>query len=143
MGMTSELPPPPLPGVGERWALFLDIDGTLAGFVDDPASVVLGTPVQRVVQQLQERLGGAVAILSGLGLAELDSLFDPHRYPAGALHGHELRDAAGTTTLLAPAPAVSARIAALAHAKVATLAGVTLEDKGGIGFALHFRRAPG
>ena len=142
MGMISDLQPPPLPGAGESWALFLDIDGTLVGFEDDPARVAIGEPLQRVVQRLQSRLGGALGILSGRGLAEIDALFEPLRFPAGAMHGHELRDASGLLSLLAPPTEVAAQVGEQAREKAAALAGVTLESKGGIAFALHFRRAP-
>lgn len=140
--MTSELQPPPLPGAGELWALFLDIDGTLVGFENDPALVALGEPVRRVMPRLQSRLGGALGILSGRCLAEIDALFEPLRLPAGALHGHELRDSSGTLSLLTPPSEVAAQVGAQARERVAELAGVTLESKGGIGFALHFRLAP-
>jgi trehalose 6-phosphate phosphatase len=142
MGMISDLQPPPLPGAGESWALFLDIDGTLVGFEDDPALVAIGEPLQRLMPRLQSRLGGALAVLSGRCLAEVDALFEPLRLPAGALHGHEFRDSSGKFSVLAPPPDVAAQVGAQAREWAAALAGVTLESKGGIGFALHFRLAP-
>jgi trehalose 6-phosphate phosphatase len=122
--------------------MFLDIDGTLAGFVDDPALVAIGEPTRRVVHRLQTVFGGALGILSGRCLAESDALFDPLVLPVGAMHGHEHRDADGTFSLRAPSPESAAKVGAMARAQVAGLAGVTLETKRDIGFALHFRRVP-
>ncbi len=140
-GMTEELQPPPLPR-GEQWALFLDVDGTLVGFMDDPARVTLAPTLPALLQRLASRLGGALGVLSGRCLAEIDTLFAPMRLPAGALHGHELRDPEGRLSVLAPEPGAAHRIADEARQTIDALPGVTLESKRGIGFALHYRLAP-
>lgn len=140
--MTIELQSPPLPASGERWALFLDIDGTLVGFADDPAQVTLDEALRLLIERVSRRANGALGILSGRGLSDVDKLFGPLRLPTGALHGHEIRDAAGLVTLRNPPPDVAAEVETKIRKAAAELDGVMLERKSGVGFVLHFRLAP-
>lgn len=136
----SDLPVPPLPGGGERWALFLDVDGTLLEFQDDPAAVAVDPPLRRRLLALHDALEGAVALVSGRALADLERLFDLPWAMAG-LHGLELRHADGTRRVL---PVNSASLDLLrqrARQLARTLEGVQLENKGSA-VALHCRRHP-
>lgn len=142
MGMTIELQPPPLPASGERWAFFLDIDGTLVGFANDPAQVTIDSALLQLLARIRQQADGALGILSGRTLADVDALLDPLRLATGALHGHELRDASGSITLHGPARDVAIDVEAKVREALAGLEGVTLECKSGIGFVLHFRSAP-
>lgn len=133
------LPPPPL---DDRCALFLDVDGTLIEFSPAPDQVQLRPEVREAIARISDRLGGAVALVSGRPLAQLDALFAPLRLPAAGLHGHELRSdaqarAAMPTDTSAWLHALHQRAAQLAHAHP----GVLVEDKR-IGLALHWRAAP-
>ena len=74
-------------------ALFLDLDGTLLEFADDPASVEVGRSLRRLLDQLQQVTHGALAFVSGRSLADLDRLLGPGQFPLGAVHGLERRDA--------------------------------------------------
>lgn len=141
MGMTIELQSPPLPASGERWAIFLDIDGTLVGFADDPAHVTLDDALLQLIDRVHSRTGGALGILSGRSLSEVDALLAPLRLPAGALHGHALRDSAGSMTLHEPRPEIAIEVKAKVQEAAAALDGVTLECKSGVCFVLHFRAA--
>ena len=61
------LPPPrPLPGFGAT-ALFLDLDGTLAAFEPRPEDVGPQPWRTGLLQTLQERLDGRLAVISGRG----------------------------------------------------------------------------
>ena len=142
MGMTIELPSPPLPRSGERWAIFLDIDGTLVGFRDDPALVTLDASVLDLIGRIRDRHEGAIGILSGRSLEQVDALLDPLCLPSGALHGLELRDPSGALSLRRPSPGVAAAVDAQVQRALPGLRGVALERKSGINFALHFRTAP-
>jgi trehalose 6-phosphate phosphatase len=124
--MTIELPLPPLPRRGERWALFLDIDGTLVGFDDDPARVVVDAPVVALVGRIRDRNEGALAILSGRSLVQVDALLDPLRLPSGALHGLELRGPTGAVALRRPPPDVAADIEAQVRSALPGMEGVAL-----------------
>jgi trehalose 6-phosphate phosphatase len=76
-------------------ALFLDVDGTLLEIAQRPQGVRVSDELHRVIAQLSQRNGEAVAFVSGRTLADLDRLFAPLQLPAAGLHGVERRDAAG------------------------------------------------
>jgi trehalose 6-phosphate phosphatase len=127
--------PPPDP----RWALFLDVDGTLVDFAAAPADVRLEPGLVARLGRLADALDGAVALVSGRPLAELDALFAPLVLPAAGLHGIERRDTAGRVERH------GARVPSAVRERLAGLldvhAGLLLEDKGAT-VALHYRHAP-
>lgn len=131
----------PLPRPGERWALFLDVDGTLLELVATPDQTEVAPPVLDLLERLRSSLDTAVALVSGRSLDTLDRLFEPLRLPAAGLHGLERRSAHGGI-VREEVPA-----APLAHARavLGDLAeknpGLMLEDKGST-LALHYRQAP-
>ncbi len=120
-------------------ALFLDFDGTLAPIAPRPQDVVVPPWVRPALQALSGRLEGAVAIVSGRPLAQLDDFLAPLRLPAAGAHGAEWRSASGRITrqLDDPPPTVmqAARVLVAAHA------GLILETKPS-GFSLHYRARP-
>lgn len=130
----------PLPGSEERWALFLDVDGTLATLAPTPDAVVIQPALLPVLERLQQGLQGALALISGRPLAQLDALFAPLRLPAAGLHGLERRRADGTVTAPLPPPALAA-VRRRLQAYAAERPGLLLEDKGA-SLALHYRLAP-
>jgi trehalose 6-phosphate phosphatase len=129
-----------VPDWRDDWALFLDVDGTLLEIAATPASVRVPRRLIDVLAGVSAKLGGALALVSGRALADVDSLFAPLRVPAAGAHGAERRTASGNvlrqddSVALAPAKRLLAAWAA-AHA------GVLLEDKGSA-LALHYRLAP-
>jgi len=138
---SATLPPPPLPAADARWALFLDVDGTLLDFVDDPLAVRADAPLRELLHALHRALDGAMALVSGRGVPDLDRIFGAPHWAAAGLHGLQLRHADGSVREIATAPAQQARLCGAAQALVAGFAGVTWEDKHN-GVALHCRRAP-
>jgi trehalose 6-phosphate phosphatase len=86
------------------------------------------------------RLGGAVALVSGRDLADLDRMFAPLRFAAAGAHGAQRRASDGQVHTrpdaapLAPAEALLTRWA-VSHA------GILLERKQG-SLALHYRNVP-
>ena len=128
-----------------RSALFLDVDGTLIPIAETPDTVVLDPSVLETLAALESALGGAVALVSGRAIADLDGLFAPLRLPTAGLHGLQHRDATGRIQAepadLRDEPGyedLRTRLAAFAQAHP----GVLLEDKQAA-IALHYRRAPG
>ena len=91
MDVPAHLPPPP--AIADDWALFLDVDGTLLQFAGAPDAVEVPPGLVDVLAALQQRLGGALALVSGRPLAQLDALFAPLRLPSAGLHGLERRHA--------------------------------------------------
>jgi trehalose 6-phosphate phosphatase len=83
---------PPLPDVGDRhWAWFLDVDGTLLEIERHPDMVSADRTLLRLLKRLNRACDGAVALISGRSLAQLEAIFDPLTLAAGASHGLELR----------------------------------------------------
>jgi trehalose 6-phosphate phosphatase len=137
---TAALPPPPRLRP-EEIALFLDIDGTLLEIEHEPDAVVVPGGLLRVLQDLHQATGGALALVSGRPLEQLDRLFAPLRLNAAGLHGLERRNLIAGTTRAERKPALfdEARdeLTSFADARP----GVLLEDKG-LTLALHYRNAP-
>src|SRR5215813_14044595 len=79
----------------ERWALFLDIDGTLLGMAPTPDAVSVPPGLVQLLDSLLAGLGGALAILTGRRVADADRLFAPLKLAASGVHGTELRTARG------------------------------------------------
>lgn len=137
----SPLPSPPLPHRGASWALFLDVDGSLLEFAANPAGVHVPLALIDLLQRLRDALDGALALVSGRGIDDLDRLFAPLRLPAAGVHGCELRDADGARRTLAFDRGIAARLHASARELAAALPGVLLEAKHAA-VALHYRQAP-
>lgn len=137
----NRLPPPPLPAAGARWAILLDVDGTLLDFADDPRTVQPDTALLQLLHALHRRLDGALALVSGRTLADLDRLFAAPHWAAAGVHGLQLRHADGSGREVAVAPAQQARMHDVARTLAARFDGVQLEDKHAA-VALHCRRAP-
>jgi trehalose 6-phosphate phosphatase len=135
------LPPPPLPDASARWAIFLDVDGTLLDFADDPLAVRPDAALLGLLHALHRRLDGALALVSGRELIDLDRLFAASHWAAAGLHGLQLRHADGSRRDFAVAPAQQAHMRDAAHTLAARFDGVQLEDKHAA-IALHCRRAP-
>ena len=130
-----------LPAPRPDWAYFFDIDGTLVDFVDSPRAARLDAPLRQLVDRLYRATGGAVALISGRAIADIDEIFPGIPFPAAGQHGTERRDAAGRISHHAsPSPQLERVRRELARA-VARHSGLVLEDKG-FSIALHYRRAP-
>ena len=135
-------PRPSPPPLDDACALFLDVDGTLVEFSDDPAAVRVLPQVLEAIGAISDRLGGAVALVSGRPLAQLDALFAPLRLPAAGLHGHQFRsDAQDAADLPDDTSAFLHELHREATHLAAAHPGVLVEDKG-VSLALHWRAAP-
>ena len=87
-----------LPEWRDDRALFLDVDGTLLEIAQIPAAVRVPQRAIRLLASLHPQLDGAIALVTGRRIADLDALFAPLRLPAAGVHGAERRDAAGHVT---------------------------------------------
>lgn len=81
--------PPVLPG---HYAFFFDLDGTLAGIKPHPDQVSIPEAVLQDLHQLSLMNEGALALISGRSMAELDLLASPYHFPLAGVHGAERRD---------------------------------------------------
>lgn len=131
-------PRPPAPA--DDWALFLDVDGCLLDLAEHPDEVHVPPRLRATLQALCDRLGGALALVSGRPLAGLDALFAPARFPGAGLHGLERRN--GNASSPPPTrPTVMDAVRADARGVAARFPGALVEDKG-VALGLHWRRAP-
>jgi trehalose 6-phosphate phosphatase len=121
--------------------LLLDIDGTLLDLARTPREVWVPPGLAATLHALRERTGGALALVSGRSLNDIDLIFAPARFPAVGGHGAEMRlstDGEAVATHAPPMdPELKRRLAAIARLSP----GILLEDKG-YSLALHYRLAP-
>ena len=135
------LPSPPR--IDRDAALFLDVDGTLLEIAPRSDLVRVPPGLPGLLGELAAKRGGALALISGRPLAELDRLFRPWRGAVAGVHGSERRRADGSLDHHAEPDAAAAldRI----RPRLAALAGtggvLVFEDKQR-GLALHYRAAP-
>jgi len=121
-------------------ALYLDVDGTLLDIAPNPDAVVVPGELPGALATIAQRLGGALALVSGRRIDTLDRLFHPQRFPAVGVHGAEVRaDLAPPTAAGHFARYLDEARATLA-ARMAQWPGTLLEDKG-IALAVHYRDA--
>lgn len=133
---------PPPPGDGDRWALFLDVDGTLVAIAATPQSVQVDSALLPLLTRLREACGGALAVVSGRSLDNVDRLFKPLRLAAAGLHGWERRRADGTSPIRLREPDhVLEPLRSVIPAYTERHPGLLFEDKG-LSLALHYRLAP-
>jgi trehalose 6-phosphate phosphatase len=133
----SASPPPP---PQRDWAYFFDLDGTLLEFAETPTAVRVTEELRSSLEQLHELVGGALALLTGRPIVEIDRLFPNRRLPVAGQHGAERRNARGVVTSHAPEQDLGPARQRLAQA-IFGKPGLLLEDKG-MSLALHYRRAP-
>jgi len=122
-------------------ALFLDVDGTLLHLADTPDAVSIGRDTVALLRRCHAATGGALALITGRRIADVDRLFAPLALPVAGQHGLERRDAAGAVHCQAEPTAALAAIRAELDAFAAANPGVLVEDKG-LTFAVHYRLAP-
>lgn len=128
-----------LPAFAKDWALFLDVDGTLLDLAEHPRSVQVEPGLIEALGRLQKLSGGAVALISGRTIRDLDRLFAPLCLAAAGQHGAERRHPDGMVEI------ERSRADRLARDALASLAaqhaGLYFEDKGAT-LAVHYRHAP-
>lgn len=122
-------------------ALFLDVDGTLLEIAARPELVVVPPDLPPLLTQLYRQLDGAVAIVSGRSLADIDRLFDPFLSSAAGEHGVAVRFVDGKIEEQPAVLSVPQMLRdELSHAAEGW-AGVEVESKPH-GVTLHYRLAP-
>lgn len=137
--MADTLTSPPL--LSDNFAYFFDLDGTLATIKPHPDEVRVPADVLQALNQLSKLNQGALALISGRSMAELDGLAEPYRFPLAGVHGAERRDIHGNSQIVTLPEALVQTLHAQLATALARLPGTELEAKG-MAFALHYRQAP-
>jgi len=128
------------PALSMADALYLDFDGTLADLAPRPDRVVILGALPGLLMDLRARLGGAVAMVTGRPLADVDALLAPAALAGAGLHGAELRPHPGVASLIHRPNSVPPLLRAL-HERFDADQRLVIEDKGAA-VALHYRLAP-
>lgn len=130
-----------VPAFAKGWALFLDLDGTLLDIAQHPGAVTVSPQLRKIVSLAHRLSDGAVALISGRSLADIDRLFGPPPYPAAGQHGLERRDTGGHVSSSIGAMERIGRAAQVLAIQVRMRPGIVIEHKG-LSLALHYRNAP-
>jgi trehalose 6-phosphate phosphatase len=122
-------------------ALLLDVDGTILDMAVTPGSVVVSDSLLRTLKELHAKCDGALALVSGRLISDLDGLFAPLQLPAIGAHGAEMRLSAETAPQARHPDAIGQALREQVAAAVASEPRVILEDKR-TSLAVHYRLAP-
>ena len=120
-------------------ALFLDFDGTMVDIAPQPHAVQVPGSLIGVLHDLNDYLHGAIAVISGRPISQIDDFLQPLRLPVAGIHGAERRGADGQLHLLDTHPLD--HVDAAARGLAARNPGLLVEDKRS-SLALHYRQRP-
>lgn len=130
-----------LPDLSPRTALFLDLDGTLLDIAERHDLVWVAPDLPPVITRLSAALGGALAIVTGRPLGDVDRLLALPGLAVAAEHGARLRRPDGVVEVhTAELPERADWLARIA-AELPAWPGAFIEEKS-VGFVVHYRQAP-
>jgi trehalose 6-phosphate phosphatase len=122
-------------------ALFLDVDGTLLDLAARPDDVVVPGGLVTTLAGIEHKLAGALALISGRSIDDVDQLFAPLRLRVSGVHGAEIRfDPDGSRGPAVTSGLPQSLLTALRRA-AEPFPGVFVEDKR-FSFTVHYRLAP-
>ena len=136
-----------LPPLDFHSALFLDLDGTLLDIAPRPELVRIPAGLPHLLERVARQRGGALALISGRTIDDIEGLLGPWRGAAAGMHGGERRRADGSRIEAGESAADRSAMAALDRLRpvlaeaVEHWPGAWLEDKGGT-LAVHYRAIP-
>jgi trehalose 6-phosphate phosphatase len=133
--------PGALPRRLDQCAFLLDIDGTLLDLAPTPREVWVPPGLAETLRGLLARTGGALALVSGRSLNDIDLIFAPEQFPAVGGHGAEMRISIDSESVATHAPPMDKELKRRLAAIAKLSPGILLEDKG-YSLALHYRLAP-
>jgi trehalose 6-phosphate phosphatase len=125
----------------DQCAFLLDIDGTLLDLAPTPREVWVPPGLAKTLDRLLTRSGGALALVSGRSLNDIDLIFAPEQFPAVGGHGAEMRISIDSEAVATHAPPMDKELKRRLAAIARLSPGILLEDKG-YSLALHYRLAP-
>jgi trehalose 6-phosphate phosphatase len=126
---------------GEPIALFLDFDGTLADLAPTPREARLAPELLPALAALRDRLRGALAVISGRPVADLDRMLAPLAFDVAGLHGADIRIGGRAVTHSQRTQGLRRALGHVREQVMARAPDLLIENKGAA-FALHWRLAP-
>ena len=124
-----------------EWAWFFDVDGTLVEIAASPSRIVVHDELLPLIEQLHSRTKGAVSLITGRAIRDLDQFLPLPGISIAGQHGLELRTADGKMISNMVGQEVLIPVRDALTAAVARHPGLMAEFKG-MSMALHYRRAP-
>src|SRR6201746_2947372 len=124
-----------------EYALLRDIDGTRLDLAPTPREVWVPPGLAKTLNRLLQRTSGALALVSGRSLNDIDLIFAPDQFPAVGGHGSEMRIRTDSEAVATHAPPMDKELKKRLAAIAQLSPGILLEDKG-YSLALHYRLAP-
>ncbi len=125
----------------ERAALFLDFDGTLVDLAETPGGIHVPEQLGPLLDRLSVRLGGALALVSGRKISDIERFLPGYDGVIVGGHGAERRvDGNVIRHPLAGSAALDTMTRAT-HVLAEAHPGFLVEDKP-TGVVLHYRQAP-
>src|SRR3981189_2172824 len=122
-------------------AILLDVDGTLLELAPTPREVWVPPGLAKTLNRLLARTNGALALVSGRSLNDIDLIFAPEEFPAVGGHGAEMRISVDSEAVATHAPPMDKELKRRLAVIAKLSPGILLEDKG-YSLALHYRLAP-
>jgi trehalose 6-phosphate phosphatase len=128
-----------LPKNIKKTALFLDVDGTLYEIENSPSLIKPCFRLQKKLHTIHNKLDGALGLISGRSLDDLDRIFDKNKIPVAGNHGVQLRDSLQTKDYqldTGNVKEIAHKIGKLLHGQE----NIEIENKGS-NLTVHFRNS--
>jgi trehalose 6-phosphate phosphatase len=124
-----------------EWAWFFDIDGTLVEIASRPSGIVVHRDLPALIEHLDAATGGAVALVTGRAISDVDDFLPLNGVHLAGQHGLEIRPSEGDTQQVDQHSGDIGRVRDALITAIASHPGLVLEFKG-MSLALHYRLAP-
>src|SRR5437764_11989151 len=131
------------PDVARRldgFAVLRDINGTLLALAPTPREVWVPPDLSKTLNRLLDKTSGAVALVSGRSLNDIDLIFAPEQFPAVGGHGAEMRLERDSDAVATHAPPMDRELKLRLAAIAKPSRGILLEDQG---YSLALPHRPG
>lgn len=125
----------------DRIAVLLDVDGTLIEIAPTPQEVRVPPALKHTLSRLRDRLSGALCLVSGRPLSDLDHLFEPLRIPSVGGHGAENRLGSAPKIVRSDTPPIDPQLKRRLVGIAEETPGLIAEEKT-YSLALHYRLVP-
>lgn len=122
-------------------ALLLDLDGTLLDIAPAPDQVVVAKNLPQTLRKVRGLLAGALAIITGRPIEDVDALLPGVPYAVAGEHGGAIRCCPGGPIDRPALPELPSGWRETAERLLASHPGALLEHKQR-GFTLHYRAVP-
>ena len=125
----------------DETCLFFDVDGSLIDIAASPDAVVVPDSLLRDLDRANRVVDGALALISGRSVAQLDALFGANRFRASGVHGAEMRYEPDSATIVSDLDAIPQPIWDDLARVLSSYPGTLAENKR-FSFAVHYRAVP-